>query len=225
MRNHRANKLTNLVAIVLASLPADSSLQELLPTLATLGRPSRDSHRTVAVRTERREERGDEMKARERKRLNAGARLAAIITWLIAIGLVAARVAAATPPAQATGSGTITGVAITVERIADGNRFLEVAANGTLTGTFTGGVTYHLEEVVHEDGSVNFHGFGTFTGTSPCGTGRTAFEDNGSGPATFIVTAHLATVDQAESTANVHSVIDVAQVGPTVTYSGTFSCG
>jgi hypothetical protein len=42
---------------------------------------------------------------------------------------------------------------------------------------------------------------------------------------TSIVTTHLATVDQAESTANVHSVIDVAQVGPTFTYSGTLSCG
>jgi hypothetical protein len=45
------------------------------------------------------------------------------------------------------------------------------------------------------------------------------------GPVTFIVTAHLTTVDQAESATNVHSVIDVAQVGPTFTYSGTLSCG
>jgi len=158
-------------------------------------------------------------------RLAAGARLAAMVPCVLAFGLVVARVAAATPPAQATGTGTISGVVITVERIADGNRFLDVTASGTLTGTFSGGFTYSLAEVVHEDGSVNFHGFGTFTGTTPCGTGTTAFEDNGSGPATFIVTGHLAKVDQAESTAKVHSVIDFAQVGPTFTYSGTFSCG
>jgi hypothetical protein len=165
------------------------------------------------------------MNAIERKRLAASVRLAATITCLLAIGLVVARAATATSPAQATGSGTIAGGVTTVDRIADGNTFLEVTASGTLTGTFTGAVTYHLKEVVHEDGSVNFHGFGTFTGTSPCGTGTTAFEDNGLGPVTFIVTAHLTTVDQAESAANVHSVIDVAQVGPTFTYSGTLSCG
>lgn len=165
------------------------------------------------------------MKTTGRRSFAAGARLAATIACLCAIGLVVARVAAATPPAQATGNGTITGGVITIERIADGNRFLDITASGTLTGTFTGGFTYHLKEVVHEDGSVNFHGFGAFTGTSPCGTGTTAFEDNGSGPATFIVSGHLATVDQAESTANVHSEIEFAQVGLTFTYSGTFDCG
>jgi hypothetical protein len=165
------------------------------------------------------------MKAIARTRLAAAARLAATITCLLAIGLVVAAGAAATPPAQATGNGTITGVVITLERVADGNKFVEVTASAMLTGTFTGAVTYHLEEAVHEDGSVDFHGFGTFTGTSPCGTGTTAFEDNGSGPATFIVTAHLATADHAESTASVHSVIDVSQVGPTFTYSGTVHCG
>lgn len=169
--------------------------------------------------------RGDEMKATGRRRHVAGARLAATIACLCAIGLIAARVAAATPLAQATGNGTITGGVITVERIADGNTFLDVTASGTLTGTLSGAITYHVEEVVHEDGSVNFHGFGTFTGTSPCGTGTTAFEDNGSGPTRSIVTAHLGSVDQAESTAGVHAEIDVAQVFPTFTYSGTFHCG
>jgi hypothetical protein len=144
---------------------------------------------------------------------------------LLAIGLVVARVAAATPPAQATGNGTITGGVITVDRIADGNRFLNITTSGTLTGTFAGSFTYQIEEVVHEDGSVNFHGFGTFTGTTPCGSSTTAFENDGSGPATFIVSGHIATVDNAESTANVHSVIDFAQFGLTFTYSGTFHCG
>jgi hypothetical protein len=165
------------------------------------------------------------VKAMGRRRFAAGAMLAATLTCLCAIGLVVARIAAATPPAQAAGTGTITSVVITLERIADGNRFLDVTASGTLTGTFSGAITYHVEELVHGDGSVNFHGFGTFAGTSPCGTSTTAFEDNGSGPTRFIATAHLGTVDDAESTAAVHAEIDVAQFFPTFTYSGTFHCG
>lgn len=165
------------------------------------------------------------MKAIGKRSFVSGARIAATITCLLAIGLVVARAAAATPPADALGSGTIMGGVITVERIADGNRFLGVTASGTLSGTFSGAFTYDLEEVVHADGSVVFHGFGAFTGTSPCGSGTATFEDNGSGPATFIVAGHLATVNDAEDSAGVHSVIDFAQVGLTFTYSGMFHCG
>jgi hypothetical protein len=160
-----------------------------------------------------------------KRRVIAGAKLATTIACLFAIGLVVARVAAAAPPAQAAGSGTITGIAITLERIAGGNTFLDVTASGALTGAFSGAITYRVEEVVHADGSINFHGFGTFTGTSPCGTGTTAFVDTGSGPTTFVATAHLGTVDDAENTAALHAEIDVAQVFPTFTYSGTCHCG
>jgi len=162
------------------------------------------------------------MKAVDRRRLAAGARVAATITCLLAIGLVVARAAAATPPAQATGTGTITGAVFTVDRVAGGNRFLDGTLTATLTGTFTGTFTNHLEEVVHADGSVEFHGFGAFTGSSPCGSGTTSVEQNGSGPSTAILAGHIATL---ESTANVHAVVDVAQVGSTFTYSGTFHCG
>ena len=73
--------------------------------------------------------------------------------------------ATASPPVTGSGSYTVTGAAVTGVRLADGNVFVTETEYADATGTLTGTFAHDLVVTVHPDGSLNFRGPGTFTGT------------------------------------------------------------
>ena len=72
--------------------------------------------------------------------------------------------AAASPPTTGSGSYVVTGAVVTGVRTANGNVFVTETETVTSTGTFTGTLVHDLLVTFHADGSLTFHGPGTFTG-------------------------------------------------------------
>src|SRR3990172_7317924 len=83
--------------------------------------------------------------------------------------------ATASPPVRGWGSYTVTGAAVTGVRLADGNVFVTETEYADATGTLTGTFAHDLVVAIHPDGSLNFRGTGTFTGTVDGVSG--SFED------------------------------------------------
>jgi hypothetical protein len=80
---------------------------------------------------------------------------------------------------------------------------------------------------VHPDGATNFHSFLTVVGTAAgCGTGTMHFvvDGQGDGPMTE---GRFRTIDQSETTVDVHAVFDFVVSVPTgtISYSGTYRGG
>ena len=73
--------------------------------------------------------------------------------------------ATASPPVTGSGWYTVTGAAVTGVRLADGNVFVTETEYADATGTLTGTFAHDLVVTIHPDGSLNFRGTGTFTGT------------------------------------------------------------
>ena len=81
----------------------------------------------------------------------------------------------ASPPATGSGSYAVTGAVATGVRLADGNVFVTETESADATGTLTGTFAHDLVVTIHPDGSLNFRGKGTFTGTVDGVSG--SFED------------------------------------------------
>ena len=119
--------------------------------------------------------------------------------------------AAASPPTSASGtfsySGDPTGC-----RPAGGNTICAFAPTVvTYTGTFDGTSTGPNTLTIHADGSANFHGFYTFTGTVNGIPGTVTFEANGAGTSDLQFQATLTSVRGTGALANLHAVLK--QVG------------
>ena len=69
------------------------------------------------------------------------------------------------PPLEGTTTSTITSDDFLDVRVADGNLFTEELLTAELVGTFTGTSSFTIHGVVHADGSAEYQGTGTFTGT------------------------------------------------------------
>lgn len=150
---------------------------------------------------------------------------------LLAASAAATAVGAAQPAAaahlQASGTAQATSLAFTDVRSADGNTILEGVQQGVIGGTFTGTWVEQFRLVVHPDGTTNFHSFLTVVGTADgCGAGTIRFvvDGQGEGPVTE---GRFRTVDQNDTTVNVHAVLDFVAFVPTgtITYTGTYDCG
>jgi hypothetical protein len=89
-----------------------------------------------------------------------------------ATALALVGVAAASPPLHGTTTITVTSDVVVSAREADGNTIVtEEQLTGSLTGALTGTSSLTTQGVIHADGSGEFHGTGTFTGTvAGCGS-------------------------------------------------------
>jgi Protein of unknown function (DUF3224) len=114
-----------------------------------------------------------------RKRLQVSAVLAAVLAvlWLPTS-------AGAAPPADGSGTFTVSSTVVTSTRQADGNTFLTLRVTtlygGTLQGTGLGEETV----VVHPDGTLNGRTFETFTGTVGGVAGTATLRVEGTGDTT-----------------------------------------
>ena len=87
-----------------------------------------------------------------------------------AAALAVAGSALGAPPLEGTHTATITSDVIVSARVADGNLFTEELATATFVGDLTGTSTWTQHGVIHADGSAEYVGMGTFTGTlAGCG--------------------------------------------------------
>ena len=152
--------------------------------------------------------------------------VAALVAGVAVLALVAPATASSPLPA----SGTETFVpTLTFEKIADGNEFIGLQNPGARTGTFTGTQLFEGIFLIHKDGSFNFEGNITFTGTvAGCGTGTVVFRSEGGGfllpdGTTNFTRNHNTTLDE-QGTLPVNATLDSLGIGTTLTYSGEYHC-
>ena len=142
-----------------------------------------------------------------------------------AVAVVAAQPAAAAD-LQASGTAQASSLVFTDARSADGNTILEGIQQGVIGGTLTGTWVEQFRLVVHPNEATNFHSFLTVVGTvAGCGTGTIRFvvDGQGDGPLTE---GRFRTIDQSDTTVDVHAVLDFVAFVPTgtITYTGTYNC-
>jgi hypothetical protein len=128
---------------------------------------------------------------------------------------------------QAAGTAQATSLVFNDVRSADGNTILEGVQQGVIGGTITGTWVEQLRLVVHPDGSTNFHSFLTVVGTAVgCGTGTIRFRVEGQGDTT-VTEGRFRTIDQSDTTVDIHAVLDFVAFIPTgtITYTGSYDCG
>jgi hypothetical protein len=117
----------------------------------------------------------------------------------------------------------------TSERFADGNVILTALNPGTKTGTFTGSQVADFTLVTFKDGTFNFEGIITFTGTvADCGTGTVVLRSEGAG---FVLPDGSAVITRdhqhtlfGQGTLPVHASLDEAGAGTTLPYTGEYQC-
>jgi hypothetical protein len=146
-----------------------------------------------------------------------------LLTLVAVLALVGVTGASASAPTSASGTFRYTGEPTSC-RTAGGNTICEFAPTVvTYTGTFDGTSTGPNTLTIHADGSANFHGFYTFTGTVNGIPGTVTFEANGAGTSDLHFQATLTSVSGTGALANLHAVLK--QVGtveghPVGTYTG-----
>ena len=111
------------------------------------------------------------------------ARVAAlvIVAALAPIGVLSV---AASPPTPASGNFTYTSCTFGSAHLADGNTTFDVTCTASYTGTLTGNSTLQGPLTIYADGSTNFHGFETFTGTVAGAAGTLTINEASTGNAT-----------------------------------------
>jgi hypothetical protein len=152
--------------------------------------------------------------------------VAALVAGVAVFVLVAP--ASASSPLPAAGVETYV-PNFTSERVADGNVFLTALNPGTKTGTFTGTQVADFTLVLFKDGTFNFEGIVTFTGTvEGCGSGTVVFRSEGKGfvlpdGSAMITRDHQQTLF-GQGTLPVHASLDEVGAGTTLPYTGEYHC-
>ena len=129
------------------------------------------------------------------------------------------------PPQAASGAVVITSRVPTSVMQADGNTIIEGTATAVISGTFTGTNATHFRLIMHPDGSFIEHESGVFTGqANGCGTGTAPFSVVLQGTAGAAPTGSVASVDQADNTANVVFELKLTGTPVGAVYTGIYHC-
>ena len=146
-----------------------------------------------------------------------------LLTLVALLALLGVTGAAASPPTSGSGTFRYSGEPTSC-RPAGGNTICAFPATVvTYTGTFDGTSTGSNTLTIHADGSANFHGFYTFTGTVNGIPGTVTFAAHGAGTSDVHFQATLTSVSGTGALATLHAVLQ--QVGtveghPVGTYTG-----
>jgi hypothetical protein len=148
-----------------------------------------------------------------------------LLTLVAVLASMGVTGAAASPPTSASGTFSYIGSSSSSCRAAGGNTIcFDPAVLVTYTGTFSGTSIQPGTLTIHADGSANFHGVGTFTGTVNGTPGTVTLEANGDGTSTGQFEAVNVSTGGTGALANLHAVLDqvgtVGVNGPLGTYTG-----
>jgi hypothetical protein len=146
--------------------------------------------------------------------------IGAVVAGLAAAALSAP--ASASPPVALSGTFTQNTFNETFVKEDGGNIYYSSDDIHTYTGTLTGTDVFVGTVVVHKDGTVEWHGTSTFTGTvAGSGVGTVVFEVNGGANASL--TDSHCHQQQVGGTLAVHASLDlVGDLNTSLTYSGTY---
>ncbi len=154
-----------------------------------------------------------------------------LCTAATAAGLAALVVAS---PAAARVSTTVAGTAVPTSasfaaRVAGDNVLIDATGTHAWAGSFVGTSTITTHFVEHADGTLDFQGFITFTGSTPCGTGTVTFNAAGQGAFPGPISGHMTAIDQAGDSVSLHAnlnlVLFLTPAGAVASYSGDVACG
>ena len=112
----------------------------------------------------------------------------------------------ASPPTSASGTFTYTSCVPNSTKVVGGNTIIDFTCTVAYTGTFTGISTLQGPLTIHADGSTNFHGSETFTGTVSGASGTVTFNDASLGTATSFQETNVI-VSGTGALTNLHSVL------------------
>jgi hypothetical protein len=142
------------------------------------------------------------------------------------LALAAATTATAAPPGNATGNFTPVSQTLTVTTV-DGYTFVHEITTHAWSGTLDGTSVIDVHFVVSPSGTLTYVGLGTFTGTTPCGSGTVRFFTAGSGPVPGPITGiYDAITGSTPFHAHLNIVLFLTAAQNAVgTYSGQFHCG
>ncbi|HEX9267160.1 MAG TPA: DUF3224 domain-containing protein [Candidatus Limnocylindria bacterium] len=136
---------------------------------------------------------------------------------IVAVALLA-QPAAATEPSSGSGTFVFTSMTPTGARTADSNTIITATATGALSGALTGTFTDELRQVLHADGTSEFHGTLTCTCTvqGMKGTVVLRFEGSGTGGSA----GQFTVVSASGNLEGLHGQGTFAQTSPAV--AGTY---
>jgi hypothetical protein len=149
--------------------------------------------------------------------------------FLVALVVLAAGAAAtaalASPPVTASGTFTTTATVVGGVRPAGPNTILELSGPVEYTGTLSGTSSVEGTLIVHRDGSANFHGVETFSGTINGRSGTVTFRLVGGNDAAGAVRLTAVVLSATGELAGLHGILKkdatlVVGVGPVGTYTG-----
>lgn len=156
----------------------------------------------------------------------ARVRILTILGVLLA-ALAVVSPALASPPAPASGTGTVTHLT-TSTRTAGPNVIEERDVTGTISGDLAGTYTEHVRGVIHKGGLLTFQGTLTFNGSiEACGSqtgvvtlGVSGRRDSGDD----VIVSHVRVIDAASNTIPVQGEGTIDQTGPSFTYQVQYHC-
>lgn len=143
-----------------------------------------------------------------------------------AVSATAAAAASASPPQAISGNVTYLSSTFNSIRSEGGNLIIDLSADVSYTGTFTGTSTVHGTLILHPDGTANAHDVEVFTGTVNGVPGTVTFNLNVQSDPTLAVTGTDVITSANGGLAGLHGVLTLrAQVfdklvGPIGTYGG-----
>jgi Protein of unknown function (DUF3224) len=130
-----------------------------------------------------------------------------LVATTVAVALVVAGTASASPPIAFSGTFTNLGSVTTSFRQADGNTFVSQIVSVVYAGDFAGPVTEQIDLVIHPDGSSNFKGTDVCACTTVAGlSGTIVLPFSGTGDPSGFLSGRFSIGDGTGDLANLHGV-------------------
>jgi len=131
---------------------------------------------------------------------------ALLVAATVAVALVVAGTASASPPIAFNGTFTNLSSVTTSFRQADGNTFVSQIVSVVYAGDFAGRVTEQIDVVIHPDGSSNFKGADVCACTVAGRSGTIVLPFSGTGDPSGFLSGRFSIGDGTGDLANLHGV-------------------
>jgi Protein of unknown function (DUF3224) len=147
-----------------------------------------------------------------------------LVTAAVAVVLLVAETASATPSVAFNGTFTNGSSVLTSFRQADGNTFISQTVSVVYAGDFAGPVTEQIDLVIHPDGSINFKGADVCTCTIAGRSGTIVLPFSGTGDSSGFLSGRFTVGHGTGELSNLHGVgmFQSSNGGAAGPFSGTY---